>query len=61
MLESLINKDSIVRREILEMILKTNNHILIEKIEFILKILTKVKSVDAFISGLILLNKNSYF
>lgn len=61
MLESLINKDTIVRREILEMILKTNNHILMEKIEFILKILTKIRSVDAFISGLILLNKNSYF
>jgi len=61
MLESLINKDTIVRREILEMVLKTNNHVLTEKIEFILKILSKVKSIDAFISGLILLNKNNYF
>lgn len=61
MLESLINKDSIVRREILEMVLKTNNHILVEKIEFILKNLLKIKSVDSFISGIILLNKNNYF
>ena len=61
MLESLINKDSIVRREMLEMVLKTNNHILVEKIEFISKMLFKVKGVDAFVSGLILLNKNNYF
>ena len=61
MLESLINKDSIVRREILEMVLKTNNQVLVEKINFIEKILFKVKGVDSFVSGLILLNKNNYF
>lgn len=61
MLESLINKDTIVRREILEMVLKTNNHILYEKIEFISKILSKVKGVNSFVSGIILLNKNNYF
>ena len=61
MLESLVNKDSIVRREILEMVLKTNDTVFMKKIEFILKILVKIKSVDSFVSGIILLNKNNYF
>ena len=43
MLESLINKDTIVRREIAELVLKTNNHVLIEKIDFVLEILSKIK------------------
>ena len=61
MLESLINKDTIVRKEIAELVLKTNNHVLIEKIDFVLEILSKIKGIDDFISGLILLNKNNYF
>ena len=61
MLESLVNKDSIVRREILEMILKTNDNMFLKKIDFILKMLLKIKSVDSFVSGVILLNKNNYF
>lgn len=61
MLESLINKDTIVRREIIETVIKTNNHILVEKMDFITEMLLKIKGIDPFISGLILLNKNNYF
>tara|TARA_R110001592_G_scaffold164575_1_gene398733 strand:+ start:169 stop:837 length:669 start_codon:yes stop_codon:yes gene_type:complete len=61
MLESLINKDNSVRKELLDMILETNNSILTEKYNFLLNNLIKIKSVDIFISGIILLNKNNYF
>ena len=37
MLQSLINKDNIVKKEILEVILKTNNSILYEKNRFYFK------------------------
>lgn len=61
MLHSLINKDTIVRKEILTTVLETNNCILLEKIDFMIKCLIKIKDLDTFISGVILLNRNNYF
>ena len=61
MLQSLINKDNIIKRELLEVILKTNNDILYSRIDFILKYSLKVKDLETFISSAILLNKNNYF
>lgn len=61
MLESLLTKHGLVRRELLELILKTNDDSFIKKIDFIQKATSKIKETDKFISGLILLNKNSYF
>jgi hypothetical protein len=61
MLESLLTKHGLVRRELLELILKTNDDFLTKKIDFIMKAITKIKNTDTFISGLVLLNKNSYF
>jgi hypothetical protein len=61
MLESLLTKHGLVRRELLELILKTNDDTFIKKLDFIQKATSKIKEIDRFISGLILLNKNSYF
>jgi hypothetical protein len=61
MLNSLINKDSLVRSEIINVVLKTNSRILSEREDFITRNLIKIKDLDVFISGVILLNKNNYF
>ena len=61
MLQSLINKDNIVKKEILEVILKTNNSIFMKKIDFILKNCLKIRKIETFLSSVILLNKNNYF
>ena len=61
MLESLLTKHGLVRREILEVVLKTNDNIFFRRLNFIYKALSKIKDTDSFISGLILLNKNNYF
>lgn len=61
MLESLLTKHGLVRRELLEVILKTNDDSFMKKINFIQKATSKIKDTDKFVSGLILLNKNSYF
>ena len=61
MLESLLTKHGLVRRELLEVVLKTNNELFFKRIDFIMKTVSKIKDIERFISGLILLNKNSYF
>ena len=61
MLQSLINKDNIVKKEILEVVLGTNNPILTKKIDFILKNCLRIKDLEVFMSSIILLNKNNYF
>ena len=61
MLESLLTKHGLVRRELLEVVLKTNNELFFKRIDFIMKTVSKIKDIERFISGLILINKNSYF
>ena len=60
MLESLLNKDIIIRKEILKIVaLETNVYNV--NFNFILENLLKVKKIDTFISGVILMNPKNYF
>ena len=61
MLESLLTKHGLVKRELLETVLKTNHDLFLKRIDFIMKTVSKIKDIEKFISGIILMNKNCYF
>ena len=60
MLDSLVNKNILIKKNFLELII-LNNPCYSENFDFILNILANIKSIDKFISGLILMSDKNYF
>ena len=60
MLDSLVNKNTIIKKNFLELIV-LNNPRYSDNFKFIFNNLINIKSVDSFISGIILMSNKNYF